>query len=79
MFSLAWRMNALAITDRIEGYASDGKNRCLHMKKQGTVTLDETQVTAWTYEFADPGRIGDQPRLATKEVGGALVYSWPST
>ena len=49
------------------------------MRKQVTVTLDdETQVTAWAYEFADPGRIENYPRSPTKKVGNVVVYSWPA-
>ncbi len=69
---------ALAITDRIEGYGPN-RNDCLYIRKEVTVTLDDgTQATAWTYEFAHPQRITDQPRLVAKEVCGALVYSWPA-
>jgi gamma-glutamylcyclotransferase (GGCT)/AIG2-like uncharacterized protein YtfP len=55
--------SALSITDQIEGYAPN-RSDCLYVRKAGHVTLDdETQVTAWTYEFADPQRIRDHPRL----------------
>ena len=69
--------SALSITDQIEGYAPNRKN-CLYVRKQVTVTLDDvTQITAWTYEFADPQRILDHPRLLGRVVNDAVIYAWP--
>ena len=69
---------ALVITDRIEGYAPNRRD-CLYLRKEVTVTHDDgTQTTAWTYEFSEPRRIDDQPRLTAKEVGGDVVHSWPA-
>jgi gamma-glutamylcyclotransferase (GGCT)/AIG2-like uncharacterized protein YtfP len=65
--------SALSITDQIEGYAPN-RSDCLYVRKAGHVTLDdETQVTAWTYEFADPQRILDHPRLPLQVINDVVV------
>jgi gamma-glutamylcyclotransferase (GGCT)/AIG2-like uncharacterized protein YtfP len=67
---------ALAITDRIEGY-SHGREHCLYVRKRVEVHLDSGgTTTAWTYEFADPGRIADRPQLIVKRVAGREVHAW---
>ncbi|MHC4093387.1 MAG: gamma-glutamylcyclotransferase family protein [Planctomycetota bacterium] len=67
---------ALAITDRIEGYGP-GRRPCLYLRKEVTVELDDgEEVRAWTYEFADPERIADRPRLIVGSAGGIPVHAW---
>jgi gamma-glutamylcyclotransferase (GGCT)/AIG2-like uncharacterized protein YtfP len=69
--------SALSITDQIEGYAPN-RSDCLYVRKQVTVTLDDvTQVTAWNYEFADPQRIRDCPRLPRQVINEVVVFAWP--
>ncbi len=67
---------ALAITDRIEGYAAD-RECCLYVRKRVEVHLDSGRTTtAWTYEFADPSRIADRPRLIVERVAGREIHAW---
>jgi gamma-glutamylcyclotransferase (GGCT)/AIG2-like uncharacterized protein YtfP len=70
--------SALSITDQIEGYAPN-RSDCLYLRKTVRVTLDnETQVKAWTYEFADPQRILDHPRTASaSDQRREVVFAWP--
>ena len=69
---------ALAITDRIEGYAPK-RDTCLYWRKQVVLELDDGgQVTAWVYEFAEPQRISGHPRLVAREIGGIPVHAWPA-
>jgi gamma-glutamylcyclotransferase (GGCT)/AIG2-like uncharacterized protein YtfP len=69
--------SALAITDQIEGYAPN-RSDCLYLRKTVRVTLDnETQVKAWTYEFAAPQRILDHPRMPLQVINDVVVYAWP--
>jgi gamma-glutamylcyclotransferase (GGCT)/AIG2-like uncharacterized protein YtfP len=69
--------SALAITDQMEGYAPNRRS-CLYVRKQVIVMLDdETKLSAWTYEFANPKRLLDHPRLPLQVINDVVVYAWP--
>lgn len=62
---------ALQITDRLEGIPS------LYRRKETSVTLgDGNVVTAWVYEYSDPTRLTDRPRLLLSYDDGVPVYAW---
>jgi len=68
---------ALAITDRIEGYNPDG-GRNLYDRKEAIIRLaDGEAVTACVYEFANPDAIADHPHLTVDGRDGLPVYEWP--
>lgn len=67
---------AMAITDRLEGFHPD-RDHSLYLQKEVTVRLDDSQrVQAWTYEYADPSTISDRPRLVVGRQNGSPVFSW---
>ncbi len=56
---------AMAITDRLEGFHPD-RNHSLYLRKEVIAHIDDgEEVQAWTYEYANPSAIGDRPRLAS--------------
>lgn len=67
---------ALEIADRIEGYSPD-RHHCLYVRKEVIVRLDDGQkMTAWTYVFASPSQIADQPPLVVGHVKGEPIFAW---
>ena len=67
---------ALEITDQIEGYAP-GRAHNFYSRKKTTVRLDDGGETeAWVYEYGDPERIADCPRLVVGSRAGRDVYEW---
>ncbi len=69
---------AIRITDYIEGCRPD-QDDSLYAREKVAVDLgDGTTMMAWTYFFARPDRIKDQPKLAVSEVDGVPAFEWPS-
>jgi gamma-glutamylcyclotransferase (GGCT)/AIG2-like uncharacterized protein YtfP len=67
---------ALAATDWIEGCGTD-REHSLYVRKQVAVQLDDGQrVTAWAYEYANPDRIRDRPRLKVSQIAGVACHEW---
>ncbi len=67
---------AMAITDRLEGYHS-GDDHSLYVRKEVSVQLDDGQeVQAWTYEYADPSTIAERPRLVLDATLGKPIFAW---
>ncbi len=67
---------ALAITDRIEGYQREGGNN-LYLRKETLVKLaGGEEVAAWVYDFANPEKIPDHPHLTVDGRDGLPVYEW---
>jgi gamma-glutamylcyclotransferase (GGCT)/AIG2-like uncharacterized protein YtfP len=66
----------LEITDHIEGYSLD-RRRCLYTRKEVIVRLDEgAELTAWTYEFANPDSDADRVELIVGNRDGHPIYAW---
>ncbi len=62
---------AIQITDRLEGVPH------LYRRKETNVTLDDgSTVTAWVYEYAEPTRISDRPKLLVGYDNSLPVYAW---
>jgi len=69
---------ALTVADRIEGYFPE-RHDCFYVRKEIVVTLnDGEKVKAWTYEYAQPERLHDSPRVPPTIVDGVAVYAWPA-
>lgn len=70
---------ALAVTDRIEGYHADSESS-LFIRKEVSVQLDEGQsVSAWSYFFADAESIIDRLQLIVgHDVEGRAICAWRS-
>ena len=69
---------AMAITDRLEGFHS-GDDHSLYLRKEVMAQLDDgEQVAAWTYEFFDHGHLEDRPRLVVSQAEGRRIYGWRS-
>ncbi len=67
---------AMAITDRLEGY-HPGDDHSLYVRKEVMAQLDDgEQVAAWTYEYSDARNIEDRPRLVVGCQNGTPVFSW---
>lgn len=67
---------ALAITDRIEGYAPN-RSCCLYLREKVTVRLENGhEKRAWTYVFADPQGAADRVPLIVSEIEGTPVFAW---
>ena len=63
----------------LDGAKAVGLNRdnCLYLRKEVVVELDGGEkVAAWTYEFAQPQSLCDQPRVPTQVVDGIPVHEW---
>jgi len=70
---------ALEITDFIEGYQPDRKGN-LYVREEVEVELDDGgKVTAWTYFYADPDRLRDQPLLKVGEKEGVPLFEWTAS
>lgn len=64
----------LALTDRLEGVPH------FYRRNETSVILDDgSTTTAWVYEYADPARIADCPRLLLHRERDVSVYAWSST
>lgn len=70
-------VEALVITDRIEGYQRDSGHN-LFIRTESIVRLEDGQeITAWIYEFANPERIADLPKPTVGCTDDITVYRWP--
>ena len=68
---------ALAITDRIEGYTSD-RDRCLYVREEVVVRFEDGQeAVSWSYLFANSAGVTDCPRLVVGELNGVPLHAWP--
>lgn len=62
---------ALMITDRLEGVPH------FYRRVMATVTCDDgTCVEAWCYEYAEPSRLDEHPRLVIGRENGLPVHAW---
>ena len=69
---------AMAITDRLEGFHL-GDDHSLYVRKEIMAQLDDgKQITAWIYEFCDARNIEDRPKLVTGQAEGRRIYRWRS-
>ena len=67
---------AMAITDRLEGF-HPGDDHSLYVRKEVRAQLDDEQeVQAWTYEYGNPSTIGDRRRLVLDETPEKSVFAW---
>ena len=73
---LQMKLEALKITDRIEGYHPD-RHRCLYVREEVFVRCEDGQeAVAWTYLFANSAGVADCPRLVVGERDGVPVFAW---
>jgi len=64
---------AIARMDKLEGVPH------FYRRTITTVTFDDGSTTdAWVYEYADPIRIADRPKLLVGYEHGLPVFSWSS-
>ena len=69
---------AMAVTDRLEGFHPEG-DHSLYLRKEVMAQFHGgEQVTAWTYEFSDPGNIADRPKLVVGRQEGQHIFAWQS-
>lgn len=62
---------AIARMDRLEGVPH------FYRRKETSVTLDDgSEVTAWVYEYSEPSRLANHPRLLVHSEGAVPVYVW---
>ena len=68
---------ALEITDRIEGCASD-RHCSLYVREESTVLAKEDQeIVAWTYVYANLDSVAGHPRCVVGELNGLPLHAWP--
>ncbi len=65
------------ITDRIEVFRP-GRRDCLYVRREVSVRVEGgEEAVAWTYEYANPERLAECPRLVVGYEGDLPIHEWP--